>query len=249
MEVGDWITLGAIIVALGLGLSSLIQTHRLQKRERKERLLDNIIEWAVDMLECEPEVSSEPLRAGVTDQSVVVAFMHLDLLLKYRKVDARSAYVRQIALNFEKDLQSAVNNAADKLNAIIELLREHLRTVTEEEIREHRESLELSALAVIKETTKIKTGDIGKEEEDMPKEDEATGSNELTLKDIKAHLIRIEGHITRSEKKAKARAGSSFGLTGMAAGMALVTTGVQTTSGLVLFVVSLILTLYSFYFM
>ena len=43
---GDWITLAAVIVALVLGVVTIIQTYRSQKRERKERLVSEIIEWA-----------------------------------------------------------------------------------------------------------------------------------------------------------------------------------------------------------
>jgi len=46
MSISDWITLSAVVVALGIGVASLLQTQRLQKRERKERLLGEIIEWA-----------------------------------------------------------------------------------------------------------------------------------------------------------------------------------------------------------
>jgi len=46
MHVGDWITLAAVIVALVLGVVTIIQTYRSQKRERKERLVSEIIEWA-----------------------------------------------------------------------------------------------------------------------------------------------------------------------------------------------------------
>ena len=49
MEVGDWITLGAVVVALTIGVTSLLQTQRLQKSERKERLLNEIIEWATNI--------------------------------------------------------------------------------------------------------------------------------------------------------------------------------------------------------
>ena len=49
MDAGDWITLGAVLVALSLGVASLVQTKRLQKRERKERLLNEIIEWVSDV--------------------------------------------------------------------------------------------------------------------------------------------------------------------------------------------------------
>jgi hypothetical protein len=46
MNCGDWITLAAVIVALGIGVASILHTQSLQKRERKERLLNEIVEWA-----------------------------------------------------------------------------------------------------------------------------------------------------------------------------------------------------------
>ena len=66
MEIGDWITLisamivglatmAAVVVALGIGLASLWQTQSLQKRERKERLLNEIIEWATETIEWDIE--------------------------------------------------------------------------------------------------------------------------------------------------------------------------------------------------
>jgi len=45
MKIGDWITVIAVIVALGLGVRSIIQTHILQKKERRQILLNEIIEW------------------------------------------------------------------------------------------------------------------------------------------------------------------------------------------------------------
>jgi hypothetical protein len=50
MEVGDWITLGAVVVALGIGVASIIHTQSLQRKERRERLLNEIIEWAMDAI-------------------------------------------------------------------------------------------------------------------------------------------------------------------------------------------------------
>ncbi|MFC1937253.1 hypothetical protein ACFLWY_01685 [Chloroflexota bacterium] len=49
MNVSDWITLSAVLVALGLGVSSLIQTQILRKIERRERILKEIIEWAQEI--------------------------------------------------------------------------------------------------------------------------------------------------------------------------------------------------------
>jgi hypothetical protein len=133
-----------------------------EKRDRKERLLNEIIEWAIDVNKCELELSIAPVQTGITDQSLLAEFTFLNLLLKYRNVDARSEYVKQIASNFGKVLQVAAEKTTSELAATEELLLEHpLDATITQQIRDHRESLELLAIAVIKEATKIKTGDIG----------------------------------------------------------------------------------------
>jgi hypothetical protein len=130
-----------------------------EKRRRKDALLNEIIEWAVDVLECETEVSLAPIQAGVTDQNVLRGFARLNLLFKYRSADARSEYMINIAQVFEKDLQSAVAKATGELAITLEFLSEHLETATTEEVRAQREDLERFTLAVIKEASKIKTKD------------------------------------------------------------------------------------------
>jgi hypothetical protein len=62
MDIGLWLkdwstplsaiaTLAAVIVALTIGVVSLKQSQIYQKRERKERLLNEIIEWARNIIE------------------------------------------------------------------------------------------------------------------------------------------------------------------------------------------------------
>lgn len=250
MDISDWINIiSAILIGGGtlfLGVMALLtirQTRSIQKAERRERLLDEIIEWAVDMLECEAEVSTAPLQAGVTDQNVLAAFMRLSLLLKYRNVDARSEYVRQIALHFEEELQFAVKKATDELNATVEFLSEHLDTATTQKVRDYRESLELSALAVIKEATKIKTRDMGKKEENMSKEGEATGSNEPTNKDI-------EKHLKQQDRQTQWQWLFSLGVSAMAVGITWVLATMPRTpgdlrTGLFVFAIGLVISLLS----
>lgn len=159
----DWavpLSAGAMFLLALAAFWAIRQNYSLNKRARRERLLNEIIAWATNILESEIEVPSAPLQAGLTDQNVLTDLMRLDLLLKYRKVDARSEYSVHIASNFEGALRSAVNGTADNLNALMELLRERLETTTEEDIRELREILELSALAVIEEAAKLKARDI-----------------------------------------------------------------------------------------
>ena len=52
MEIGDWITLGAVLVALGIGVASIWHIQSLQKKDRKERLLNEIIDWAKNISKC-----------------------------------------------------------------------------------------------------------------------------------------------------------------------------------------------------
>lgn len=68
MKPGDWITLAAVIVALGLGLASLLQTQFLQKRERKERLLNEIIDWATDISKHGAELNFILLAAQIDEE-------------------------------------------------------------------------------------------------------------------------------------------------------------------------------------
>ena len=49
METTGWITLAAVLVALGIGVSSIIQTNRLKKAERREGLLNEIIMWLKEL--------------------------------------------------------------------------------------------------------------------------------------------------------------------------------------------------------
>jgi len=149
------LAIATIILALA-AFWAIRQNYYLHKRERRERLLNEIIEWATNILESEIEVPAAPLQTGLADTKVLMQFVHFDLLVKYRKVDARSGYSMHISSYFEETLRSAVNDAANKLNVIIEQLTEHPSTTTEQEIRELRESLEPAALAVIEEAAKIK---------------------------------------------------------------------------------------------
>lgn len=215
-----------------------------EKRDRDEHLLDEIIGWATDVANCRIERDIKEIE---------------ELRRMFEAEALRSVYIMNIVEPFTLRLKEAVLNLNGALLEHIELMSKYeeykksddkdKRSEQVEKIRSHNSEISTIFMQVIEEATKIKTRNIGKEEENMPKEGEATGGNEPTLKDIEEHLARIEGHVIQIKKNAKAQGVGGFGFTGMAAGMALVATGVQTTGGLALFGVGLILTLYSFYFM
>jgi len=53
MEVGDWITLAAVLVALGIGVASILHTQSLQKKERNIqrtiRRTEEVQEWILEI--------------------------------------------------------------------------------------------------------------------------------------------------------------------------------------------------------
>lgn len=111
MESGDWITLGAVIVALGIGVASLVQTKRLQKRERKERLLNEIIEWAIEVSNC-GQVAKYAETKNETEYVIVTA-SDLDA---FNSLENRGRYISKISLKLEQDLGNAVAEVMSIIN-------------------------------------------------------------------------------------------------------------------------------------
>ncbi len=188
MEVGDWITLAAVLVALGLGVSSLIQTQKLKERERKERLLNEIIEWALDVAKCGstvniqspqpfftvlveknfPKLSREEqeilLKGLNKDNERVWQSRHMELIFRYQTVDARGEYICEISNLPYFNIYASVKEVKDNLRTTLEIYWEYLDDITDEalmeKVTEWEHKLQESAVSLIKEATKIKTKDL-----------------------------------------------------------------------------------------
>jgi hypothetical protein len=166
MEVGDWITLAAVIVALGIGVASILHTQSSQKRERKERLLNEIIEWATDISTC----------SFKTDKYALANVVKIDLLLvnlaaledQYNSVRMKGKYIQGIASAFGTDLGNSVHEVITKLDEHIEIIRKYMYTEEEiklensaKELPEQRKFLIQSVDNMTQKAIKIKTRDIG----------------------------------------------------------------------------------------
>ena len=164
MEISSWITLAAVVVALGIGLSSLIQTQRLQKRERKERLLNEIIEWATSIFDATSEV--EIKQESPKESEIRNLGMYL---FRLEAINSRSEYMKGIASAsvFGEGIHSAVEKSADSLD----IARKHIRLKvtgkdTKETWTEFKEYAEKNGTIrdclqnLIKEAARIKTRDI-----------------------------------------------------------------------------------------
>jgi len=166
--IGAGITLLAVFVALGIGVSSLIQTNRLQKAERRERLLNEIIEWAVDVSKCGIE-KGYPDISNLIDLHVVwlkISNNIGDIILCFKEMRGKNQYIGEIVKALDQDLREASKT-------LIEDFEEHIRLLSlcETYMRDrekawgnairHKHKLNFSAKKVIEEVTKIKTRDIG----------------------------------------------------------------------------------------
>ena len=230
MGITDWLMLAAVIVALGLGVTSILHTQSLQKRERRERLLNEIIEWAVDILKFSPmpkqtifELKLKKEEPKVED---VIMLWKVSLEEHLLPIISKGAYINRISKTFGKAMWSATNKVSFYLGNTIEYINKLEGTYSSlEALKKPNEELHNAAVQIIEEAIKIKTKDIGKEEH-MSKKEETTGSKELTLKDIEEHL--------KSQDKQMARgtyfSGYLFGVTmifiafGLLAGKYILTT-------------------------
>ncbi len=158
---------------------SIRQTKNIQKAEKKERLLNEIIEWATDVAKCGIEPGTPDLS---DDKEAAKSWPFLDT--QYKKLDGlqllrvESVSIGSIALKIGADLRVAVNDSVDSLKKQIGSLYEYKKFVDEHKNKKGEEKIDFltsmskhvdnnnkllynSAIKVIEEATKIKTKDIG----------------------------------------------------------------------------------------
>ena len=158
MEIGDWITLFAVIVALGIGVASILHTQNLQKKERRERLLNEIIEWAEDVAD-NAALGHRGLPSKLTANAEWTDYLH-NLFHRYHKALVRSEQIKEIALTFGGELYSSfvtVNQMT--LDTSKDIIEYGKRKVTIEKLESSETQLCESAVNLLKEATKLKIKD------------------------------------------------------------------------------------------
>ncbi len=218
-----YVALGTSMLAVA-AFWSIWQNHLLQKRKRRERLLNEIIEWAMDVAKCS-------LEKGIFDESIPVSGLQaeqalrqlLDSVVGFRIARASSVYTSSIASEIYPELKNSVDNLTEEIKAQIKLIMEYKRKLTPTwpagqivaKIAGNNERTYNLATTLIEEATKIKTKDIGKKEENMSKESEATTSKEPTPKDIEEHLKNQDYEMIKGRKIAMASVGGAVVLVGI----------------------------------
>jgi hypothetical protein len=166
------------------------QNYSLHKKERKERLLNEIIEWAVDVAKCEFTVNiQEPLpifsklyeksfrEYEFQDKQELIKGIMLDskrfwlnhymnLHRNYQVLGTKGEYI--INLSSAKYFESIINSVRKvkaQISGYQDGLWEYMRDIDDKSKKEKLENeakeLHTRAVELIKEATKIKTRDIG----------------------------------------------------------------------------------------
>ena len=168
--IANWIKEWAIPLSAGatflLALGAFLaiwQTRKTQEREHKHRLLNEIIEWAIEVDRCTSEVGI--WIATVTGTKASDLAIRANLFLKYESVSARSEYVRTIALVLGEDLHSAVKRVTQNLDKVKDLLWERLIREDNKEKQSKQQNYEhllsKSIKTLIEVASNIKTKNIG----------------------------------------------------------------------------------------
>ncbi len=163
--------LSTIALALVAGVTLYVHYQTMkdardrESRDRKERLLNEIIEWAEDIGKSSSEnvdpkyvILDSPVMAIASQQEF------LQLRKRYQGLNKKSAYMKEaISKVFGCELVSAVEKVIQQLDNNIEMLRGCLTRKDEkssEKVEECKKSLDCCAEELIIEATKIKTKDI-----------------------------------------------------------------------------------------
>ena len=170
MTTDNWINIIAAILIGGgtlfLGIMAwrtIRQTRSIQKAEKKERLLNEIIEWAIDLIKSThgQDISIVSLK----DRDLITAIYY-----GFVQLSGRSKYIQHIASIFDGKLSKVIDEAIKTMESCMKIHvnwlkcsdknKDEFAKATKEAVKKDLE-VEKIANKVIEEATKIKARDIG----------------------------------------------------------------------------------------
>jgi len=116
MEIGDWITMAAVVVALGIGLLSLIQNKRTQERIYKNQLCNEVSQWVVDLLSNWQNFDTETEckeRDNIDE----------NLFWSWRDISARSDRIEVIAKYLDENISKKIKDIDSIILDFVECVR------------------------------------------------------------------------------------------------------------------------------
>ena len=117
-------------------MRTIRQTGNIQKAEKRQKLLNEIIEWAIDITNWRSEAKNiYKEMAGITDDKQQQVHMHahiVEVKASFEGMGGRNQYISNIAGKFTKVLQKAVETLITDLEAYIEFLDDWQRVKADE---------------------------------------------------------------------------------------------------------------------
>jgi len=98
------------------------QTRNIQKTKKRERLLNEIIEWAEDILKGGDSEASYQLASENIGHDVRQTLLSMSSIDTFERFKTRSLYTLLVSHTFEDNLGNVVEKAIHELNKITELL-------------------------------------------------------------------------------------------------------------------------------
>jgi len=177
---GNWSAFSAL-ATLVLALAafwSIRENRRIRDEDRKERLLNEIIEWAVDIATCGSEKKFTDMTS-IKDVDQLFLFNRAfaaELMLSFEAMIGKSQYISKVALTFGQDFEKTVEELIRDLKLHVDLLDQYQQILadktgdtlldkiasTVKKIGEHNLQLGKSTNRVIEEAVKIKSRHISR---------------------------------------------------------------------------------------
>jgi len=174
MTNSDWITLGAAILTGGgtlfLGIMAwrtICQTRTTQKAEKRERLLNEIIDWAMEATRSKIEGIFKDLAKDdrYLDKKFIQAQIH-EIRITYSNLTTKTAYICEVTKSFDSDMGNNAKNTFVNIIIMAQILDELAEVWGQKEkaeieeyfkvLQKYENELKSSANKIIERASKIK---------------------------------------------------------------------------------------------
>jgi len=156
----NWLAVSALatlILAIA-AFWTIRQNYNFRRQEKKERLLNEIIEWAMSIISLRAKSSYKPYSAKKSREMSVRS--KLELMGAFVDIHSKETYIRLLAHKLGlKIFMSEVTKHLNNHIRLIDLIFDG-KVKKSEVMAKHRSILNTSAESLIKEATKIKATDI-----------------------------------------------------------------------------------------
>lgn len=156
MNARDWITIAAILVALGLAAYALIETRSIRKRQYRQALLGDISKWATDLLLCANTLDEIYLAKKLGERSRAVD-LAARWLAQTDMLKTRLKYIQETSSVVRRGLHDRVAAVGTSLDKYRELVSEELESKTGEgKVLEQLTVLNLRVRELLHEVSKTR---------------------------------------------------------------------------------------------